>query len=239
VEKTRVISVKPVVAIDGPAGSGKSSVAREVARWLGFKYVDTGAMYRSVAAKALQEGIDPNDKHKVTELAQRIKIEFRDSPRGQRVIVDSEDFTDTIRTRQATWASSIVSTFPGVRRRMVARQREMAASGGVVVEGRDVQTVVFPEADVKVYLDASPEVRARRRLKDEEKTDRSISMEDSLQGLQEVLAELVERDEHDSTRTNSPLKPAPDAAIIDTSDMTLEQVVEKVLSLIPKPTPDA
>jgi cytidylate kinase len=216
---------RPVVAIDGPAGSGKSSVAKEVARRLGFKYVDTGAMYRSVAAKALQEGTDPHDEGKVTDLAEKIDIEFRHSDGKHEVIVDGDDFTETIRTPEATWASSIVSTFSGVRERMVERQRVMGAEGGIVVEGRDVQTVVFPSAEVKIFLDASPEVRAKRRLKDEEAAKRKVEEE-------QVLSELRERDKHDSTRTNSPLKAAPDAVIIDTSDKTFEEVVDQVLELV-------
>ncbi|HEX2064707.1 MAG TPA: (d)CMP kinase [Acidimicrobiales bacterium] len=207
-----------LIAIDGPAGSGKSTVARAVASQLGVAHLDTGAMYRSVAVAVLRRGIDPEDGDRVAEVAAEVHIEIQ----GDRVMVDQGDVTAHIRSPDVTRAVSAVSSHPAVRQEMVRRQREWArAHSGGVVEGRDIGSVVFPDADLKVYLTASDEVRAERRSKDSEDQD-----------VEAVAAELARRDRLDSTRSESPLAPAADAVVIDTSDRTVDEVVEEVIGLL-------
>jgi cytidylate kinase len=206
-----------VVAIDGPAGSGKSTVARELARRLGLAYLDTGAMYRSVAFAALQRGLDPADDDALARLAQEVDLDA-----GERVRVDGVDATAEIRGPAVTHVVSAVSAVPAVRKEMVRRQRAWAEEhGGGVVEGRDIGTVVFPAADLKVFLTASDEERARRRQKDESAPD-----------VTAVAADLARRDRLDSTRPVSPLKPAADAVVIDTTRRTVGEVVDQILSLL-------
>ena len=204
----------PVVAIDGPAGSGKSTVARTVARRLGLGYLDTGAMYRSVASAALRDGVDPGDAAALAKLASSLDIEM-----GERVLIDGVDATAAIRGPEVTVIVSTVSAHPAVRAELVGRQRAwVRAHGGGVVEGRDIGTVVFPNADLKVFLTASEDERARRRQRDEAAPDR------------ETVAEaLARRDTLDSTRQVSPLRPADDAVVIDTTARTVDDVVEEVL----------
>ncbi len=207
-----------VIAIDGPAGSGKSTVARAVASRLGMAHLDTGAMYRSVTVAVLRRGIDPEDADRVAEVVADLHIEIQ----GDRVIVERSDVTGKIRSPEVTRAVSAVSSHQAVRREMVRRQREWAhAHSGGVVEGRDIGSVVFPEADLKVYLVASDEVRAERRSKESEDQDPEA-----------VAADLARRDQLDSTRSESPLAPADDAVVIDTSDRTVDEVVEEVVSLL-------
>ncbi len=205
-----------VVAVDGPAGSGKSTVARAVAARLGFDYLDTGAMYRAVAFEAIRRGVDPHDAVRVGEIARQMDLEVSD-----RVVVNGADATIEIRGPEVTRAVSAVAAHPEVRSEMVLRQREWAAGRtGVVMEGRDIATVVFPKAEVKVFLTASETARAERRSK--EMLDRDYN---------EVAADMVRRDRADSTRAASPLAAAPDAAVIDTTALTSDNVVAKVLEL--------
>jgi cytidylate kinase len=218
-----------VVAVDGPAGAGKSAAARALARRLGIPYLDTGAMYRAVAVAARREGVtfplDEAGEARVVALAESAVIGFRGDPDVPRVILDGDDITDDLREPEISRLSSIVSAIPGVRRAMVRRQRELAALRGGVVEGRDIGTVVFPDARVKVFLTASPQTRARRRF--DELRNRGIAVE-----WESVVEEQRSRDERDATRADSPLKPADGAAILDTSSMTLAEVVDALAALV-------
>ena len=207
-----------VVAIDGPAGSGKSTVARGVARRLGLGYLDTGAMYRSVAWTALRDGVDIADDAALARLAGSLDLAV-----GDRVTIDGVDATAEIRGGDVTRIVSAASANPGVRQEMVRRQRAWVEEhGGGVVEGRDIGTVVFPDADLKVFLTASEEERARRRQRDEAAPD-----------VDAVAADLARRDRLDSTRQVSPLKPADDAVVIDTTGRTVDEVVDQILALVP------
>jgi cytidylate kinase len=198
-----------VVAIDGPAGAGKSTVARESARALGFTYLDSGAMYRAVGLMTARHGGPPADR------AAELDIEL-----GDRVVANGEDVTDAIRTPQASEAASQVATDPRVREALVQKQRELLASGDWVAEGRDIGTVVAPEAEVKVFLTASPEERARRRA-EQLGTD-----------VDTVLRDQAIRDAQDRDRLHSPLKPAPDAVELDTSGLGIDEVVTRVVDLV-------
>ena len=197
-----------VIAIDGPAGAGKSSVARAVARELGFTYLDSGAMYRAVALAALERG------RPAAAVAPELRIEL-----GDRVRVDGQDVTDALRTPEVSEAASVAAAEPSVREAMVAEQRRLLAGGDWVAEGRDIGTVVAPDADVKVFLTASSHARARRRA-DELGADAA-----------QVLAEQTIRDERDTSREHSPLQAAPDAETIDTTDLTVDEVVERIVKL--------
>ena len=209
-----------VIAIDGPAGSGKSTVAKSVAIRLGLDYLDTGAMYRSVAFAALRTGVDPEDAEVVGNLARNIELEV--DPTGP-VVVDGVDATIEIRGPEVTRAVSIVAANPTVRTEMRARQRQWVAKrGGGVMEGRDIGTVVFPDARLKVYLDASPEVRAARRSK--EVSDLSYET---------VATDLARRDALDQNRTHDPLRTADDAVVIDTSDLSVDQIVDAIMDYLP------
>lgn len=225
-----------IVAIDGPSGSGKSSVAREVARRCGLTYLDTGAMYRSVALTCLDDGVDPEDAEAVARVAEEIDIEFLTDGGGQRVRANGRDVTSQIRTPEVELAVSPVSANPAVREVMVALQRRAGERGDVVAEGRDIGTVVFPAADVKVFLSASPEARAHRRAVQRGggnlATGESVLVDEAAERA--ILADLVRRDEYDSTREASPLRPAEDAVRIDSSDLSFEQVVEAILALSPE-----
>lgn len=207
-----------VIAIDGPAGSGKSSVARRLAGRLGFVYIDTGAMYRSVALWALRTHVALDDMVRLGALASAAEISFEAG--GSRVFLNGEDVTSAIRTEEVSRAASKVSTIPGVRRAMVEKQRRMGEAASVVMEGRDIGTVVFPDAGLKVFLDASPEVRAERR-----------AAELGQKGGADVAREMRERDERDSHRAESPLVQAPDAVYLDTSRLSLDEVEEAILRL--------
>lgn len=208
-----------VVAIDGPAGSGKSTVARKLAEALGLDYLDTGAMYRSVTFAALANGVDPEDDDKVALLAREVRIDLR--PDGS-VLVDGVDATTQIRGPEVSRSVSAVAANQEVRAELVSRQREWARRrGGGVLEGRDIGTVVFPSARLKVYLTAQPEVRAARRAR--EVTDLDYDS---------VAADLARRDEYDSTRRHDPLREADDALIVDTSELTIDQVVELLVERV-------
>jgi len=201
-----------VIAIDGPAGSGKSTVARALAARLGLEYLDTGAMYRSVTFAALRQGLDPAEADAVARLAERVELSV--GPDG--VIVDGVDATTEIRGPEVSRAVSVVAANPAVRTEMVRRQREWVAErGGGVLEGRDIGTVVFPDAELKVYLTADPEVRAQRRSKEVADLD-----------YETVAADLARRDALDSGRETSPLTEAPDAFVLDTTGLTVEEILD-------------
>jgi CMP/dCMP kinase len=216
-----------IIAIDGPAASGKSTVARAVATRLGFAYLDTGAMYRAVAAEALRRGIPTDDAEALTALAEALTLRFEHeggSALPTRVLSDGRDLTSEIRTPAVDVAVSPVSAVPGVRAAMVRVQREMASRGDCVVEGRDIGTVVFPGAEVKVYLSASAQERARRRTGDMERAGHDLSE-------RTVLEHLERRDEADSTREASPLTVASDAVELDTTGLRVEEVVERIAAM--------
>jgi len=217
-----VESKRLIVAIDGPSGAGKGTVARAVAARLGYRHVDTGAMYRAVAWKARQEGIDLTDELRVAAVAERASFDLELG----RVVIDGHDVAAAIRTPEIDRAATTVARHPAVRRVLVARQRALGAGGGVVMEGRDIGTAVFPDADVKIYLDASPEERARRRASDPAHTSSKGAQ------LSEVATALAERDRNDSTRAASPLAIAPDATVVDTTGVPIDVVIEDVLALI-------
>jgi cytidylate kinase len=217
------------VAIDGPAGSGKSTVARRVAAALGFTYIDTGAMYRSLAWKALQTGADSQDEAALAALARatRVSLSPLSADGKQQVVVDGEDVTAAIRTPEVSQLTSVISALSAVRRIVVDQQRRLGAEAarGVVLEGRDIGTVVFPDAEVKIFLTASPEERARRRMA--ELRERGTQAD-----YAQVLAEQRERDARDSQRADSPLKAAPDAVLLDTDGLAIDEVVARILARI-------
>ena len=217
------MSKRIVVAIDGPAGSGKSTVARSLARKLGFTYIDTGAMYRAVALWALRTNVNLDDMHRLEQLALAARIEFASG--GSHVLLNGEDVTQAIREQHMAEAASRVSAVPGVRRAMVEAQRRMGESGSVVLEGRDIGTVVFPHADVKVFLDAVPETRAERRA-------RELAQKGKTVAEKEIARQIAERDRRDRTRSEAPLMQAPDAVYIDSSGLRVEEVEEAILKLI-------
>jgi CMP/dCMP kinase len=213
---------KLIVAIDGPSGAGKGTVARSVAERLRYRHVDTGAMYRAVAWKALQEGIELRDERAVAALGRRAAFDLE----AGRVVIDGHDVARAIRTPEIDAAAAAVARHPAVREVLVARQRDIGAGGGIVMEGRDIGTVVFPQAEVKVYLDASPEERARRRA-----NDPAHGASQSKQ-LRDVATALADRDHSDTTRAASPLTQASDAIVIDTTGVPIDSVVERVLAIV-------
>jgi cytidylate kinase len=213
-----------IVAIDGPAGAGKSTVARSVAKKLGFLYLDTGAMYRTVALWAVRAGIDLDDPHRLEQLARQARIEFS----SERVLLNGEDVTTAIRAPEIGEAASKVAAYGGVRRAMREEQRRIASQNSSVLEGRDIGTVVFPEARVKIFLDASPEERARRRAAE-------LGMDGSAP-REQVAREMEQRDRRDRTRADAPLTQAPDADYLDTTKLSPEEVEEAILKLVRKRT---
>ena len=210
-----------IIAIDGPAGSGKSTLGRMLARALNLLYIDTGSMYRAIALAVIDAELDPSNTDAVTELAQRANIDLEGDPDSLKVWLEGRDVTDRIREDDVTEMSSVVSTIPGVRRAMVARQRELGRRGAVM-NGRDIGTVVFPDADVKFFLDAVPEERAERRFKEDQLVHSDAT-------LAQTLAEINERDRRDSTRTDSPLKIADDAIVIDSTGLPIKAVFERMM----------
>ena len=210
-----------VVAIDGPAGAGKSTIAKRLADRLGFTYIDTGAMYRAVALWALRQRVDLDDFHRVEQLAAAAEIELAPG----RIVLNGEDVTEAIRTPDVSNGASKIAVIPGVRRAMVAKQREIGERASVVMEGRDIGTVVFPLADIKVFLDANPEERVRRRLREIQAKGEEIA-ETAL------AAQMKERDRRDSTRADAPLTQAPDALYLDSTPLTVEEVEDAILKIV-------
>lgn len=210
-----------MIAIDGPSGAGKGTVARTLAEKLGYKHVDTGAMYRAVAWKAAQEGLPLDDDAVVSALARRARYQQLDGT----ITIDSHDVTRAIRTPEIDKAAASVARLPHVREVLVGQQRAMGAGGAVVMEGRDIGTVVFPNADLKLYIDATAEERARRRAADPAHSGGQGS-------LANVQSELVARDKSDSTRSVAPLQIARDAVYLDTTSLPIDQVVEQILKLV-------
>lgn len=215
---------KIVVAIDGPAGAGKSTIAKLVAEKLGYAYIDTGAMYRSVALKFLQTGKD-FDEDFISELARTMVIEFKPEASVNRVFVDGQEVTDAIRSAEVTANVSRVAAIGAVREAMVAQQRRMGESGGVLMDGRDIGTVVFPNAQLKIFLTATVEERAMRRYKELIAKGQQVD-------LAQLKEDIASRDKQDSERAISPLRQAEDALLLDTSDMNIEQVTAKILQLV-------
>jgi cytidylate kinase len=216
---------KPIVAIDGPVGAGKSTTARKVAEELGFLYVDTGAMYRAVTLDVLEHGVDPNDNAGVERVVQNSKVELRTGNSGQRTFLNGVDVSERIRERDVTRAVSAVSAMKCVRERMTEIQRELGSFGGIVMEGRDIGTVVFPHAEFKIYLDASVEVRAKRRFDELYPKDPTVSFTD-------LLEEIRERDRLNTMRELAPLRKADDAVIIDTTNLTFDEQVQKIVGFV-------
>lgn len=216
---------KIIIAIDGPAGAGKSTIAKELARRLELLFINTGAMYRAVAWKALDQGVPFEDAAGVGRIAEQSLIELTGSVDAMRVLIDGRDITDQIASPEISQAASIVSAIPAVRRALVARQQQIGRGSGVVMEGRDIGTQVFPEAGLKIYLDASSEARARRRFEEDALRGRNT------QTLEQVKAEIEARDHRDKTRADSPLEQAPDAHYIDSSGLTIDQVIERIMEL--------
>lgn len=217
---------RPCVAIDGPVAAGKSTIARLVARELGYTYIDSGAMYRALAWAAAQEHVAADSAAEACALLARTDIHLIPQPHGgNRVEVNGRDVTAEIRTLEIGQLASRLSEIPGVREQMVARQQEMARDGGVVMEGRDIQTVVLPDAEVKIFLTASAEARARRRWLE-------LKQRGAAADLEQILTGIKERDERDSNRAHSPLRAAAEAVRVDTSDLSIEGVVAAVLEVV-------
>lgn len=213
------------IAIDGPAGSGKSTIAKEIAKAIGLIYIDTGAMYRAVTLKAVKEEIPFTHESALTELAKRVSLEFKMMPDGSlHLFMDGRDVSEGIRTQEVNRGVSAVSAVEGVRKIMVERQRQLGAEGNVVMDGRDIGAKVLPQADLKIYLTASIKERANRRWR--ELTEKGVSV-----SKEEIEASLKQRDEMDSKRRIDPLMPAPDSIIIDTTDLEIEEIVEEILGL--------
>ena len=215
---------KPVIAIDGPAGAGKSTIAKLVAGKLGYIYIDTGAMYRSVAWKLLQTG-EPFSPELAEKLAKEMVITFKPEAAVNRVFVDGTEVTDAIRSPEVTAIVSKVSAVGGVREEMVNQQRRMGEAGGVVMDGRDIGTVVFPNAEIKIFLTASVKERAMRRYKEMLAKGEKVK-------LDELEKQIAERDRQDSEREIAPLKQAEDAELLDSSDMTIAEVAEHILKTV-------
>ena len=216
---------RPVIAIDGPAGAGKSTLAAHLARYFGFLNLETGAMYRAFALKAIENDIDVDSEAELMLLAETTHIKLEPALEGNRVLLDSIGVTHRVRETDVTAAASRISVHPRVRAWMVEQQRGLGAGGGVVMEGRDIGTVVFPDAEVKIFLDAAPEVRGNRRYRQGGPTAERETQA-------EVIRELRERDDRDRNRPDSPLRPAPDAIVLDSTEMTLEAVLAEAERLV-------
>jgi cytidylate kinase len=216
---------KLVIAIDGPSGVGKSTLGKALARRFGYLFIDSGAVYRAVGRKALDGGVALTDAAAVARIARDADIRLEGDPNHLRVFLDGREVTEAIRLPDASHASSIVATIPEVREAVVHKLREMSRAGGVVMDGRDIGTKVFPEAQVKLFLEAAHDVRAARRFLEERERGRDVTIE-------QINAELAERDRRDREREATPLIKAPDAILIDTSSMPLDRVIERVLEII-------
>lgn len=223
------MSKEIIVAIDGPSGAGKSTLSKKIAQTLGYANIDTGAMYRCIALAASRRGVDPSDNGAMANLSRSIDISFVPSVEGESVLLDGEDVTYAIRTPETSLLTPKVAALPEVRASLVALQREMGRAGGVVLEGRDIGSVVFPGAEVKIYLVATAEERGRRRY--EELLAKGESVD-----LAQTIADVEHRDRIDSTRSHSPLIKAPDAIEIDTTGLTIDQVHDQIIQVIQKRT---
>jgi cytidylate kinase len=215
---------KLLITIDGPAGAGKTTVSRALAERLGYRYIDTGALYRGVAYEVSLRGVDPQNDNELRDLCQQLQLNFVTNEKGLRLYSDKKDISDTIRTPEISMLASAVSAKSVVRQYLLEVQRDMGLQKAAVFEGRDMGTVVFPHADIKFFLDASPEIRALRRFRE--------SDAESGQSLEEVQKDMQQRDTHDSTRRLAPLKPADDAIRIDSSGLSVEKVVDLMLSYV-------
>ena len=216
-----------IVAIDGPAGAGKSTVAKRVAKELGYTYMDTGAMYRAFAWKVKQRGIEPEDGEKLRAALRQTKIELAERDGNLKILLDGEDVTAQIRTPELSQWASKVSALKPVRERMVELQRAMGAQGGVVAEGRDIGTVVFPQAEVKIYLDAASGARAQRRFDELTSQGKQVNLE-------ETFEEMEQRDRRDKERDVAPLRKAEDAIVIDSTGLSVDGVVNRVMREVEK-----
>jgi cytidylate kinase len=219
--------VAKIITVDGPAGSGKSTVSRLLAKRLKYLYLDTGAMYRAVALQAKRESVDLKDREKISRLCRDLDLHFKTVDGKTRIFLGSEDISAAIRSPEMDMLSSAISAIKEVRQAMTLLQRKMAGQGGVVAEGRDMGTVVFPDADCKFFVDADSGVRAGRRYRERLERGEAVSMG-------EVEKELRKRDDQDTTRALAPLVPAKDAVIMDTTNMTEEEVVEKMIKTVEK-----
>jgi cytidylate kinase len=216
-----------VIAIDGPSGAGKSTVAKILAQRLGYIYIDTGAMYRAIGWKAMKEQLDPNDENALAELCCRTNVTIKKDNSDPRFFVDGTDVTGEIRTPAMGMIASTVSKSPAVRARLLTLQRELGNNGGVVMDGRDIGTVVFPDADKKFFLDASADERGKRRYLELKAKGMDVD-------LARITQEIWDRDQQDSGRSIAPLKKADDALLIDSSRLSIDQVVERMLSELAK-----
>ena len=216
---------KLTIAIDGPAASGKSTTAKLVAEKLGYLYIDTGAMYRALTTAVLEQKIPATDEKAVNILAKQVDIRLVNTPAGLKTFLNGRDVSKAIRLPQVTQVISQISAYKEIREIMKNKQRQLAREGGVVMDGRDIGTVVLPDADVKIFMDASVEERTQRRL--DELRSKGVKID-----REQIREEIVRRDQLDSTRDVAPLKPAPDAHVLDTSDLTVEEQVQRVLTII-------
>jgi CMP/dCMP kinase len=216
-----------IIAIDGPAGAGKSTVAARLAKRFHLLNLETGAMYRAFALKALESQVSPDDAEALERLATATSIRLESSEGGNRVFLDNVEVTSRLRDTPVTEAASRVSVHPAIRKWMVELQRKLGESSRIVMEGRDIGTAVFPDADVKIFLDADPLVRSQRRYEQIEATPKAATVEP-----ESVLKEIRERDQRDRTRASSPLKPAPDAVVIDSTSLTLDEVIERAEAIV-------
>jgi cytidylate kinase len=214
-----------IIAIDGPSGAGKSTLGRMIARELGYLYIDTGAMYRAVALAVIESNVPLSDTEKVAAVAESADIKLEGDPDSLNVSLNGRDVSEEIRTEAVSHAASVISTIPEVRRTLVDRQRKLGAHGRVVLDGRDIGTVVFPNADIKFFLTAQPQERASRRFKEERLRERNVTFE-------ETLTDINTRDQRDSTREDSPLAIADSAIVIDSTDLSIEEVGERMIAVI-------
>ncbi len=214
-----------IIAIDGPSGAGKSTLGRMLARKLGLLYLDTGAMYRAVAYAALRSDASTTDAEAMAKIAREAHIDLVGDPDSLQVLLDGRDISHEIRNEQIGHAASMISAIPEVRRELVRRQREMGAHGGVVLDGRDIGTVVFPDADIKFFLTATPEQRAERRFDEERRREADLNYE-------EVLHDINARDRRDASRADSPLAIADDAIVLDSTELSIEDVFERILEVV-------
>jgi CMP/dCMP kinase len=226
-ERLPELGRKKIIAIDGPAGAGKSTIARHLARHFGLLNLETGAMYRAFALKALRRDLPLDNSAPLEQLAHETSIRLEPGEEENRVLLDDEDVTGQLRNQMVTDAASRVSVFPAIRAWMVRLQQQLGADGGVVMEGRDIGTVVFPHADVKIFLDAAPEVRGQRRFEQLGQGGKTPAVQP-----EEVIRDLRARDERDRSRADSPLKPAVDAVLLDSTDMTLDQAVAAAEAIV-------